>query len=86
MGKLTKAQRDTLVKAVQSKHRESISLSITCLLGLVTCLIVWLAGEHLEYPKIFWGMLIVCIIGLGCAFSLEAEWKKMQAQLDEDDE
>ena len=86
MGKLTKAQRDTLVKAIQSKKNESIALSICCSLGLATCLIVWLAGKHLEHAKFFWVLLIVSIFGLGYGLSLDAEWKKMQAQLDEDSE
>lgn len=86
MGKLTKAQRDTLVKNIQEKKSEVIALSICGALGLATCLIVWLEGKHLEYPKFFWVLLIASIFGLGYGLNLEDERKKMQAQLDEDGE
>lgn len=86
MGKLTKAQRDTLVKNIQGKKIESIFATIASSIGLGVCSIIWVLGEYSKYTKFFWGLLIIGIIALGIGLNSEDERKKMQAQLDEDSE
>ena len=86
MGKLTKAQRDTLVKNIQGKKIECIAASICAGLSLCASLLIWLAGLYSKGTKLFWATLILGIIAFGIGLNSEDERKKMQAQLDEDSE
>ena len=86
MGKLTKAQRDTLVKEIQEKKIVSILASILLGLSSISCLVIWLKGAYSLVPKAFWVLFILGIIALGFILNSDDERKKMQAQLDEDSE
>lgn len=86
MGKLTKAQRDTLVKNIQGKKIEGILAAIPCIISFSLCFWIWLQGGYSAHTKLFWTMLIAGIFGLGIALNSDDERKKMQAQLDEDSE
>ena len=86
MGKLTKAQRDTLIKNIQEKKIEGIVTSILSALSFCLCLLIWLVGAYSKGPKFFWCALIAGIITFGIMLNSDEERKKMQAQLDEDSE
>lgn len=86
MGKLTKAQRDTLVKKIQEAKIGLILTTISCILGFSVCFLIWLQGKYSAQTKLFWAMLIIGILGLGFSLNAEGELKKKQAQLDEDRE
>ena len=86
MGKLTKAQRDTLVKEIQERKIAVTILSICCPLLFLLCLFIWLVGAYSAHTKFFWTLLIAGIFGLVYGCNLEEERKKKQAQLDEDSE
>ena len=88
MGKLTKAERDTLVKRTQEAKTAAIWGIIATVLGGLVTIYFWLDPKGLnEKGKIaFFIMIIATIVAFICTINSSQKYTEYQDKLDKDSE